>query len=157
MPWCSLATLIQHSVVLKHINTQFMSRTITKPLVIHTLRNTLNPHVVVSSIIAFLPLPDLRGGEKAHCQLQGLLVKQLTHVVNITVRRCNGLLQTVDVAHKTEWSTCLDVSLWKCDHLREDVSHLQVLHLVPLSSSLIKHKDKRMPFKTSHSLQNQFG
>lgn len=88
-----------------------MSRTITKPLVIHTLRNTLNPHVVVSSIIAFLPLPDLRGEEKAHCQLQGLLVKQLTHVVNITVRRGNGLLQTVDVAHKTEWSTCLDVSL----------------------------------------------
>lgn len=43
-----------------------MSKTITKPLVIHTLRNTLNPCVVVSSIIAFLPLPDLRGGKKKH-------------------------------------------------------------------------------------------
>lgn len=102
-----------------------MSKTITKPLVIHTLRNTLNPCVVVSSIIAFLPLPDLRGGKKkAHCQQKGILFKQLTHVVNITVQRCNGLLHTVDVAHKTEefcsiyavhakteWSTCLDVSL----------------------------------------------
>lgn len=35
----------------------------------------------------------------------------------------------------------LDVGLRQCDHLGENVRHLQVLHLIPLPSSLIEHKD----------------
>lgn len=52
---------------------------------------------------------------------------------------------TVTLTTCSEWvETCLDVGLRQRDHLGENVSHLQILHLVPLPSSLMKH-NKTIP------------
>lgn len=42
--------------------------------------------------------------------------------------------------HRISWRTCLDVGLRQRNHLGENVGHLQVLHLIPLPSSLINTK-----------------
>lgn len=45
-------------------------------------------------------------------------------------------------SHRMSVRTCLDVGLWQCYHLGKNVSHLQILHLIPLPSSLVKHKER---------------
>lgn len=37
--------------------------------------------------------------------------------------------------------THLDVGLWECDHLGQNVHHMQILHLVPFATSLYRETE----------------